>query len=194
MTPRRALLVGLLPFASLLACSHGGGASGKVSVPAGKLERIERARSPYESIVSGGDEGSGKELPKNDPILMTGKSGGTPGLVLTRAMEGAQALGYTLLMVDDRTLFFVAQRQTSILASMLGSQSGGCKIAVGTDKDLETGATQVTLKGIAFTATSRALCEKDLNKVLAYARGEAMVKPRKPSPLQKRSVYDQEER
>ncbi len=174
--------------AVLTGCSHGGG-SGKKHAggpPAG-------GRSPaYEKIVTG--EGGGAEAAAtNDPILLKGQSGGGPGLVLTRAMNGAQALGYTLVTVDDRSLYFVAEKRASILASMLGSRTGGCKIAVGADKDLDTRATKVTLKGIASTAATRAFCKRDLDKVLEYARGEAIVKPKKPSLFQRPGVYERDE-
>jgi hypothetical protein len=175
--------------AALLAgCSHGGG-SGKKHAggpPAG-------GRSPaYEKIVTG--EGrSANASATNDPILFTAQSSGTPGLVLTRAMDGAQALGYTLITVDDQSLYFVAEKHVSILASMLGSRTGGCKIAVGTEKDPDTKATKVTLKGVSATAAARPSCKKDLDKVLEYARGEAIVKPKKPSQILRPGVYERGE-
>jgi hypothetical protein len=180
------LLLGSLLFP---ACSHEGEdargpVSSKPSAPQpGKLETIETQRypAPEREETKQAQGPSAPEGSQEDVIRVEGQSAGTAGLVLTRAMSGAQALGYTLLSVDDRGYFFVAEKRASLLGAVLGGNVGVCRVAVGTTPDPDTGAVKVSLKGRAQTTGGRTVCERDLQKMLEYARGEVIVKPKKPS-------------
>ena len=183
-----AILLALLCFP---ACSHdtskpkdaGRAARSAPAPPSGKLETIERRQYPAPSLEDAPDAAaaSSAEDGENEVIRIEGASAGSPGLVLTRAMSGAQALGYTLLELEDRDLFFVAEKRASLLGTVLGGTAGICKIVVGAVKDPASDSVKVTLKGRARTASGRVACERDLVKLLEYARGEAVVKPKKPS-------------
>ncbi len=191
MIPSRAaaaLLLGALLFP---ACSHEGkDAKGAASrrpahVPPGKIETIEARRypAPAREGAAEASASASSEDAQDEPIRIEGQSSGTTGLVLSRAMSGTEALGYTLLSVDDRGFFFVAEKRASLLGAVLGGNVGICRIAVGATPDPDTGAVKVSLKGRAQTTAGRTTCERDLRKVLEYARGEAIVKPKKPSPF-----------
>ena len=193
MKPLRAI-VALLPAALVfLGGSHdagktrGGSANAVSTPPPGKLETIERRQYPVpardDTPDAAGAKGAGVEGGQNEVIRIDGESAGSPGLVLSRAMSGAQALGYTLIELDDRDLFFVAEKRSSLLGTVLGGAAGICKIVVGAQKDPASASVKVTLKGRSQTATGRAACERDLRQVLEYARGDVVVKPKKPSPF-----------
>ena len=188
MTGRRAsarFVLALVPLLAI-ACSHDGnkkGASSPPRVPPGKLETIEKQHYPSTS-----DEPIAEVTPKStdeegDLIKVEGQSGGKPGLVLLRAMDGAQALGYTIMVLDERAFYFVAEKRPGLLGQVVGGLAGMCKIAVGTEADPGTGASVVRLKGRAQTPSGRLPCERDLQKLLQYARGEVIVKPKKPTRL-----------
>jgi hypothetical protein len=142
----------------------------------GKLERIERRRrqSRYEAATGTGSKEDGEpETDKSEGLIhIESESYGTPGLVLIRAMEGAQTLGYTVLTIDERDLYFIAIKKASFFQTFMGTQRGACKIAVGTRKSADDRFTRVTLKARAQVAGAEKQCEKDLKKIRLYARGE----------------------
>ena len=94
-------------------------------------------------------------------------------------MEGAQTLGYTILTIDNRDMYFIALKKASFLQTFIGSQRGTCKIAVGTQKGAEGEFTKVTLRGRPQNSTLEKQCHKDLEKILRYARGEISDKHKK---------------
>lgn len=146
----------------------------------GKLERIERRMRLSRSKAAKEREKERGATVKADGLLrIESESYGTPGLVLVRAMEGAQTLGYTILTVDDRDMYFIAIKKASFLQTFIGSQRGACKIAVGTQKSAEGEFTRVTLKARPQTSTLEKQCGKDLEKILRYARGEISNKHKK---------------
>jgi hypothetical protein len=149
----------------------------------GKVERLQERNyiSRYERItgVGPGDAGDAEEGEANDIIRMEADSYGTPGLVLVRAMNGAQELGYTVLEMDERDYYFIALKNPSILQGFIGGVRGVCKIAVGTESSADGEMTKVALKGRAGTVAARPLCTKDLEKILRYARGELSERPKK---------------
>jgi len=197
--PRAAavLFLGALLFPG---CSHDakeakGVARAVPAPPPGKIETIERRQYPVPAREDApeAEAAPGPEGAENDVIRIEGESAGSPGLVLSRAMNGAQVLGYTLLELEERDLFFVAEKRPSLLGTVLGGISGVCRIVVGAEKDPGSGTVKVTLKGRAQTTASRPACERDLRKLLEYARGEAIVKPKKPSAFPGRGgVYRHE--
>ena len=166
-----------------------------VSAPSthpGKLERIERrARRSRNKATKERETESGATVKGDGLLRIESESYGTPGLVLIRAMEGAQTLGYTILTVDERDMYFIALKKASFLQTFIGSQRGVCKIAVGTQKGAEGAFTRVTLKARPQTSTLEKQCGKDLEKILRYARGEISDKHKKRrgrvSPKWKRS-------
>jgi hypothetical protein len=167
---------------------------GSASPPAGKLERLEGrgrgATSEAKDVPSPGEAAEGKGGDADDDLIrIEAVSGGTPGLVLVRAMDGAQALGYTLLSLHDRDLYFIAEKRPSLISRVIGTERGICKIAVETQKDPDSDATQVTLKGRAQTSTARPQCRKDLEKIIRYARGEVFKKPKLPSQERQRGRF-----
>jgi hypothetical protein len=169
-------------------------AKGRASLPAGKLERLEGRRRPVTSEAvdaeSAGETAEGKAGdPEDDLIRIEAESSGTPGLALVRAMDGAQVLGYTVLSLRDRDLYFIAEKRPSLLGRVIGTQSGICKIAVGTQKDPDGDATKVVLKGRAQTSAARPRCRKDLEEILRYARGEVFQKPKLPAQERKRGRF-----
>jgi hypothetical protein len=183
--PAALLLAALLP----PGCSHDAKdkkepiARHVPAPPPGKLETIERREYPVPEQEGEPEPqpGPAAEGGESDVIRIEGESAGTPGLVLTRAMSGAQALGYTLLELEDRDLFFVAEKRPSLIGTVIGGATGICRIVVGVAKEPASGAVKVTLKGRSGTPTGRTACERDLRKVLEYAKGESIVKPKKPS-------------
>jgi hypothetical protein len=206
---RRGRSVALVSILLAAACSHGGNGTGDPAprsslaedrsdgaravssqgaarpgrVPPGKLETIERHRYPSTSEEPIPDVAPGSTDAEGDLIKVEGQSGGKPGLVLLRAMDGAQALGYTIVVLDERAFYFVAEKRPGLIGQVLGGIAGMCKIAVGTEADPDTGASVVKLKGRAQTPSVRASCERDLQKLLQYARGEVIVKPKKPTRI-----------
>ncbi len=154
-----------------------------VSAPSthpGKLERIERRMRQARSKATKERGGENGATVKADGLLrIQSESYGTPGLVLVRAMEGAQTLGYTILTLDERDMYFIALKKASFLQTFIGSQRGACKIAVGTQKSAEGEFTRVTLKARPQTSTLEKQCSKDLEKILRYARGEISDKHKK---------------
>jgi hypothetical protein len=164
------------------------------SITAGKVERLEAHRRSGTSeapddAANGEAEEAEPEKTDDDLIRIEAQSSGTPGLVLVRAMDGAQALGYTVLSLRDRDLYFVAEKRPSFLGRAIGTQSGICKIAVGTQKSAEDDSTRVFLKGRAQTSSARPRCRKDLEAILRYARGEVFRKPRLPAEERKQRRF-----
>lgn len=157
--------------------------AGRSAPHPGKVERRqEQSRvSRYESVT--GVRGAGRDEEEdgasNELIRLEAASYGTPGLVLVRAMSGAQTMGYTVLELDERDFYFIALKNPSFLQGLTGSGRGVCKIAVGTEASADGGMTKVALKARAGTGAARPYCEKDLEKILKYARGELSDRPKK---------------
>ncbi len=154
-------------------------ASGTSAPHPGKVERLqERNRvSRYETVTGRGGGDDPGESQDDGLIRMESESYGTPGLVLVRAMGGAQKVGYTILEMDERDYYFIALRTPSILQGFIGGTRGACKIAVGTEAQPGSELTKIVLKGRAGTAGARPVCEKDLEKILRYGRGEISDRP-----------------
>ncbi|MDP3939387.1 MAG: hypothetical protein Q8R92_14805, partial [Deltaproteobacteria bacterium] len=70
-----------------------------------------------------------------------------------------------------------ALKNPSILQGFIGGSRGACKIAVGTEGKPGAELTKIVLKGRAGTAGARPYCEKDLEKILRYGRGELRNRP-----------------
>ncbi|MFQ5458600.1 MAG: hypothetical protein ACE5FC_09155, partial [Myxococcota bacterium] len=148
----------------------------------GKVERLERRRrEAHRSSAPGGEDGAaGKSGAASDGLIrMESESYGTPGLVLVRAMEGAQSIGYTILTVDDRDLYFIALKRASVFQTFVGTQRGACKIAVGTEKKPDDTFTRIYLKARPHAEGAEKLCQRDLEKILGYGRGEISDKHKK---------------
>jgi len=157
--------------------------TGGASAPhPGKLERLQERRrvSRYEAATGGGEaDDEDKRGEENELVRLEADSHGTPGLVLVRAMDGAQKLGYTVLELDERDYYFIALKNPSFLEGIVGSGRGVCKIAVGTESAPGGETTKVALKARAGTSAARPYCQKDLEKILRYARGELIDRPKK---------------
>ena len=166
----------------------------KKAPPPGKLERMERTRLGYHY---GGDPeraeevaGEKVEVGEDGVIRIEAESYGTPGLVLVRAMSGAESLGYTVLSIEERDLYFVALKNPSFMSRFVGTQRGVCKIAVGTQKGIDDSPTRVVLRGRSQLKVSQSSCRSDLDKILRYARGEIVDKPRKRTTDPKRRPWN----
>ena len=102
---------------------------------------------------------------------------GTPGAALTRALDGVQALGYTVTVVDGSGSRFEAEHGGHSLASLFGSDSN-CRLRVHTEPASPQPSARVIVESDARDAGSIAGCRKDAQAIVKAATGEERVIPK----------------
>jgi len=101
---------------------------------------------------------------------------------LARAIDGAQALGYTVTRVEGERSRFEAEHGGRSFASLFGSDSN-CRVSVRTAPAPGMPAARIFVEGEAHDAGSFAGCRKDADAILAIATGDRKP-PRRPPPSQ----------
>ena len=110
-------------------------------------------------------------------LRLEAESLGTPAAALTRALDGVQRLGYTVMVVDGQGSRFEAEHGGRSLASLFGSDSS-CRLRVRTEPAAREHASRVLVESDAHDAGSIAGCRKDAQAILKAARGEGQPAPR----------------
>ena len=105
------------------------------------------------------------------PGEIRARSLGKPGLVLSRALTGVQALGYTVTSVEADALRFQATHGGGSFASLFGSDSN-CEIEVRSKPADRPGTSEVVITWQARNAGSLAGCRKDAALILRNATGK----------------------
>ncbi len=106
---------------------------------------------------------------------------GAPGVALSRALEGAQALGYTVTRVDGEHSRFEAEHGGFTLSSLFGSDSN-CAMSVRSARAARPDTSTVVVEGRARNAGSLAGCRKDAQVVLRIATGAEKPRQRRKQP------------
>jgi hypothetical protein len=102
---------------------------------------------------------------------------GTPAAALTRALDGVQALDYTVTIMNGEGSRFEAEHGGRSLASLFGSDSS-CRLRVQTEPAAREHASRVLVESEAHDAGSIAGCRKDAQAILKAAKGEGQPAPR----------------
>ena len=110
-------------------------------------------------------------------LRLEAESLGTPAAALTRALDGVQALGYTVTVVDGEGSRFEADHGGRSLASLFGSDSS-CRLRVRTEAGPQVRTARVLVESDAHDAGSIAGCRKDAQAIVKAATGEARPLPR----------------
>jgi hypothetical protein len=198
-TPLAVLLTTLLLL--LGGCSEEGGASiseglpsGQVTAPAaaaGVAPEFRVGESMSKDSDGGQDPGAARadSTDPNDLSTLQGQSSGSPGTVLSRAMEGAAALDYTILRLDDQDLRFVAEKRPPLLRRLMDTGAGACEVTVHAEPDITPKTTNLEVNSRAESGLARAACARDLDLLMKYARGEMGAKPKEPARIQRRSPF-----
>ena len=125
-------------------------------------------------------------------VTLEAQSLGTPGVALSRALEGVEALGYTVTLVDGERSRFEAEHGGHSLASLFGSDSS-CHVKVRTEAAARERTSRVTVESRPHDAGSIAGCRKDAQAILKAATGEAPPERRRDTapagPLYPRGTY-----
>ncbi len=110
-------------------------------------------------------------------VQLEADSLGTPAAALTRALDGVQALGYTVTVVDGEGSRFEAEHGGRSLASLFGSDSS-CRMRVRTEPAARVRTARVFVESDARDAGSIAGCRKDAQAIVNAATGEARPIPK----------------
>ena len=109
-------------------------------------------------------------------VRIEARSLGSPAAALTRALDGVQALGYTVTVVDGAASRFEAEHGGHSLASLFGSDSN-CRVRVRTEPAARGQTSRVLVEADAHDAGSIAGCRKDAQEILNAATGETQPTP-----------------
>ena len=114
-------------------------------------------------------------------VTLRAESLGAPGVTLARAIEGAQALGYTVIRVDGEHSRFEAEHGGFTLSSLFGSDSN-CAMNVRSAPAAHPDSSTIVIEGNARNAGSLAGCRKDAQAVLRIATGAEKPPQRRRQP------------
>jgi hypothetical protein len=120
-------------------------------------------------------------------VMLQAEGPGPPGVTLSRALEGAQSLNYTVTRVDGEHSRFDAEHGGFTLSSLFGSDSN-CTMSVRATRAERPNTSTIVIEGRARNVGSLVGCRKDAQEILRIATDAE-----KPPKRRKQPPFDPEE-